>query len=37
MYLFLSLLISLLAGLSAKVYDDLNDNIILQKIRNMIH
>ena len=34
MYLFLSLLISLLAGLSVKVYDDLNDNIILQKIRN---
>lgn len=34
MSLFLSLLISLLGGLSVKVYDDLNDNIILQNFRN---
>ena len=34
MSLFLSLFISLLGGLSVKVYDDLNDNIILQKFRN---
>ena len=34
MSLFLSLFISLLGGLSVKVYDDLNDNIILRKFRN---
>jgi hypothetical protein len=30
----MSLIISFLAGLSVKVYDDLNDNVILQKFRN---
>jgi hypothetical protein len=34
MSLYTSLFISLLGGFSAKVYDDLNDNNILQKFRN---